>query len=251
MIKCKICRAPAERFAAIDFNRSCPVPGISLEPAGVEVLYCRCSDCGLIFTEALDDWTPEDFAEAIYNASYVAVDPEFVEIRPANMARIVTRDFGHTRTHLRVLDYGAGNGRFAENLRAQGWVDVVSYDPFHPEHARRPSGHFDLVTCFETIEHSPRPRQTFAEIADHLAEDGAIFFTTLVQPPNIIAIDADWWYIGPRNGHVTLFSSKALARLWEAHGLNCYSLSDNFHLAARQVPVWAAHIAERATLNSA
>ena len=247
---CKICRANATKFGTSDLKRHCPVPGFMLPAAGLDVSYYRCTDCGLIFTDAFDDWSAEDFAAAIYNGSYAAVDPDFLGARPTLMAQIVDREFGSVKSRLRVLDYGAGNGQFAEALRARGWTAVFAYDPFNEKHAEPPTGKFDLITSFETVEHSPTPKETFGEIGSFLSQDALIFFTTLVQPPNVTEIGIDWWYIGPRNGHVTLFSWHALARLLNEQGLKSYSLNDNFHAATSGQPIWAESILKQARLNS-
>ena len=58
---------------------------------------------------------------------------------------------------MRVLDYGGGNDVLCHTLRANGFKEAVTYDPMVPEHALKPAGKLDLVTCFETLEHLPDP----------------------------------------------------------------------------------------------
>lgn len=66
---------------------------------------------------------------------------------------------------------------------------------------------------------------------------------TLVQPADILKLRMGWWYIGPRNGHVTLFTRPALSLLWRRHGLTTGSASDNLHVAYRgQPPAFARHL---------
>lgn len=237
---CKICGGATSSFGAVDFNRACGgTPDFALPQAGVRVPYHRCSQCGLIFTEAFDDWTQDDFGSEIYNQDYVRIDPEYPEARPVRNALYVDNLFGRFRSALKVLDYGGGNGRLAEALRARQWRHVATFDPFSAAHRERPLGRFDLITCFETLEHLPDPAATLADIVSFLADDGIVFFSTLLTPEKIAEIGVGWWYIAPRNGHITFYSDRALGRAWAAQQLKCYSLNENFHAAVRGAPTWA------------
>jgi 2-polyprenyl-6-hydroxyphenyl methylase/3-demethylubiquinone-9 3-methyltransferase len=66
-----------------------------------------------------------------------------------------------------------------------------------------------------------------------LTPSGVVLFSTLVQPPELDSIGMAWWYIGPRNGHVSLFSERALAVAWQRHGFTVSSFSPDLHLAFR------------------
>jgi hypothetical protein len=59
---------------------------------------------------------------------------------------------------------------------------AVSYDPMVPAHPRRPQGKFELVTCFETLEHLPNPVGGIALLAECMAEPGLAHITTFAQP---------------------------------------------------------------------
>lgn len=242
-IPCKICGAAAAPLGVVDFNRSCEdVRGLRLARTGVPVAYHRCGDCGLMFTETFDDWSQADFEAHVYNAGYAETDPDYVEKRPQAMAQAVIGAFGGHRADLDVLDYGGGNGRFAELLRAAGFR-CETYDPFNAAFQARPGRRFNLITCFETLEHMPDPVGGAADIASLLTADGAILFATLVQPADIAGVGLGWWYVGPRNGHVTLHSQESLARLWAPSGLSVRSFSDNTHLAWRPPPAaWVRHL---------
>ena len=50
-----------------------------------------------------------------------------------------------------LLDYGAGKGRLAENLKEP--VRVTEYDPAIPEKANCPDSKFRLVVCIDVLEH--------------------------------------------------------------------------------------------------
>jgi 2-polyprenyl-6-hydroxyphenyl methylase/3-demethylubiquinone-9 3-methyltransferase len=120
--------------------------------------------------------------------------------------------------------------------RACGFSEAVTYDPMVPEHAGRPSGKFDLVTCFETLEHLPNPLDGIAKIVECVAEPGAVFYSTLTQPDDFDNHGLSWWYVGPRNGHISIFTKQALAVAWGNYGFRTAPLSQGVHLAFRTLP---------------
>jgi 2-polyprenyl-6-hydroxyphenyl methylase/3-demethylubiquinone-9 3-methyltransferase len=241
---CKACGDEAPLFGVQDFNRSCEeVRGKFLPLRGAPVYYRRCRGCGLLFSDAFDDWADEDFAAHIYNDRYVEVDPDFEAKRPVGNAGLVARSFKDHRGALDVLDYGGGNGRFAAELGQAGFRCAQTYDRFHPAHGERPAGRFNLVTCFETIEHMPDPKAGAADLASFLADDGLLILSTLVQTKEFARDRMHWWYIGPRNGHITLFTYKALARLFGELGLKVFATSSPaMHMICREVPAFARHM---------
>jgi 2-polyprenyl-6-hydroxyphenyl methylase/3-demethylubiquinone-9 3-methyltransferase len=244
---CKICATPAPLYGVVDFNKSCEEFNGKFFPlAGIPVYYRRCPNCGFLFTSAFDDWTGEEFKAHIYNDDYIKFDPGYVESRPATISAMIARTFERDKSRLRVLDYGGGNGRFAEILRNAGFLAAQTYDPFSPAFATLPDGTFDLVTCFETLEHHPDPLAGIAALVRCTGDPGAVVFSTLVQPADFDKHRMNWWYAGPRNGHISLFSRKALALAWQRHGFVLASFNDNYHFAFRQVPDFARHLVKQA-----
>ncbi len=214
---CKLCRTPAPPFDAVDLNKLCSDRDpYAFGLSGVMVPYQRCPTCGFLFTAFFDDWSPADFARFIYNDDYIKVDGAYAEVRPQEMAAFVARKAAHARD-ARILDYGSGLGGLARHLREAGFRDVENYDPFSsPE---RPAGRFDIVTCFEVIEHSTAPLAALEDMRGFLADDGCVLFTTGIQPDDIATRRASWWYVGPRNGHASIFTVDALAMLAARCGL--------------------------------
>jgi hypothetical protein len=240
---CKVCRGDADLFGVQDFSRSCEeARGVFLPPSGVAVAYRRCGRCGLLFSDAFDDWSQEDFAAHIYNEAYGQVDPDFEVERPVANAGVIARSFAAVKDELSILDYGGGNGRFAEELRKAGFPLAATYDRFHPAHSERPAGRFKLVTCFETLEHMPDPAAGAADIASFLAPEALLIVSTLVQPEDIEQQRMNWWYIGPRNGHITLFTHPALAILFARLGLRLLRSVGPMHLFCRRPPEFAKHL---------
>lgn len=238
---CKVCATPSPLYGVVDFHKSClEAYGKRLSLAGVPVYYRRCPRCLFLFTEAFDLWPDQAFLDHIYNADYIRVDPEFADIRPANNASLIASTFEPFCSAIRLLDFGGGNGRLSELLQARGFT-AETYDPFASQR-QRPEERFDLVTCFEVLEHTPTPAATVAQLNQMLAPQGAILFSTLVQPQNIDSLGMSWWYIAPRNGHVSLYSTHALAHLFAAHGLRVASFSEGIHLAYRTIPAFCRQL---------
>jgi SAM-dependent methyltransferase len=234
---CKICAAPSELFGVVDFHRPCLTPGVVHPPlSGVPVYYRRCPACGFLFTDAFDDWSEDEFKVRIYNDDYITVDPDYLTARPTANAGVVAGLWDAHKAGMRVLDYGGGNDVLCSALRGIGFSEAVTYDPMVPEHASRPNGKFDLVTCFETLEHLPDPLAGIARIAECVAEPGAVFYSTLTQPADFDRHGMLWWYIAPRNGHVSIFTKQALALAWARHGFKTAALNDGTHLAFRTLP---------------
>ena len=80
---------------------------------------------------------------------------------------------------------------------------------------------------------------------DLLDEDGLFLFSTLAQPANFNDLGMRWWYIGPRNGHISIFTRQSLAHAFGRHGYKIISLSDNVHLAFRTLPPYLAHLQDQ------
>lgn len=228
IVACKICGGDAKTFGVTDFNRCTNVQ--PFPPSGVQVFYSRCPDCGFLFTVAFDGWTEDQFKRHIYNDDYILADPDFTLARPVENARVISGTWDRFKTGMRILDYGGGNGALTAILCLKGF-DAVSYDPLMGD--PKPEGKFDLVTCFETLEHLPDPMATVAEIVGYVADPGAVFYSTCVQPSDV---DMSWWYIGPRNGHVSLFTEKSLGWLWGRYGFKNATRDETTHMAFRTFP---------------
>lgn len=249
---CKICGDPAALYGVVDFHKTCEEDrGIRFALSGVPIYYRRCASCKFLFTDAFDDWSTEQFKIYIYNDEYSKVDPDYQRIRPHGNAEAVARLWGPFKAETRVLDYGGGNDTFCAMLRDAGFPVAVTYDPMVPEYAERPAGTFDLVTSFETFEHLPDPAAGIASILESAADAGLILFSTMLQPADFDQLGLNWWYVGPRNGHISIFSRQALTAAWGRHGFKIVSLSDNLHLAFRRLPQYLASVQDHPALAAA
>jgi SAM-dependent methyltransferase len=240
-VECKVCAGPSPLFGVVDFHKSCiEAQGRRLAPSGCPIYYRRCQNCGFAFTTAFDAWDQDAFRRHIYNSDYIVVDPDFVEVRPAGNAKLVASSFPDAKASISILDFGGGEGLFAGRLREEGFT-AETYDPFS-SFDRIPNEKFDLITCFEVMEHVPSPKSTVATMVSLLRDPGAILFSTLVQPAEFESIGLNWWYASPRNGHISLYSTQALARLFSPHGMRVASFSPDLHIAYAKVPPFAAHL---------
>lgn len=230
---CKCCGSVAKLFGVVDFNKNCEIVRKQvLEMSGIPIFYHRCASCGFVFTVAFDDWTQEQFLAHIYNAEYALVDPEYLDHRPNNNGELMNELLRGNRS-LRILDYGGGNGQWVAQMKKLGYTDVVCYDPFVKAFAQRPEGLFDCIVCWEVIEHSNKPAEIVRDIGSFLKDPGAVVFSTLMNP-YVYAVD--YWYVAPRNGHLSIFSKEAFRALIDPMGLEFASFNPNVHVLYRQMP---------------
>ena len=224
MRKCKVCGRDASLFDVVDFNKFCGHECYAFGTSGVPVYYFRCPSCEFLFTDFCDEWGPEDYSHLIYNDDYAKVDPDYLGARPireASSMRSVLKGCESSR----LLDYGSGSGIFAEEMTRIGFSKVSNYDPFSSP--TRPSGVFDIITCFEVIEHSPDPIATLHDMMDMLSDRGAIFVGQTLQPFNIEEVRGAWWYLAPRNGHISTYSDVTFSTI--AHAANLHYYRGNFN----------------------
>jgi len=243
-VPCPVCGAPAAMLDVVDFNKCCEeTRGVRLPLSGRAIYYHLCPDCGFCFAPQMYVWSLEDFEARVYNEGYQAVDPDYVQVRPEANAKSLLAMLPDFPAGLRHLDYGGGAGLLSRTLKARGWSSA-SYDPFVDVGvAPEALGSFSLITAYEVFEHVPDVAGLMATLADLLEPEGLVLFTTLLSDGQIGAGQRlTWWYAAPRNGHISLYSRKALARLAARHGFQFGSFTDGFHALWRTRPAWASHL---------
>ncbi|WP_323118337.1 class I SAM-dependent methyltransferase [Burkholderia alba] len=248
---CKCCDGASRLCGVVDFSR-CGADhqaGAKVDPfAGVPVYYYRCEACGFVFTRALDAWTHEDYAAHIYNDDYVRHDPDYLGKRPSENGEMIAKNFPEM-AEANLLDFGSGLGLLEKELKARGFGRVDSYDPYTASAAARASlaAAYRTVLAFEVFEHHPQPRALMAELAGFLDDDGAVLFSTMMAGDAVMAEGIErWWYCAPRNGHISFFAPRTLARLAAQHGLVAGSFNENFHFFyKRSLPAWAARFSHQ------
>lgn len=240
---CPICGDDAFLCGVVDFHKSCiEAEGRFLPKMGIPVYYRQCVRCRFLFCDTFKDWTREDFAAHIYNGDYGLVDPDYELVRPNGNAEMLVKAIGPKLAELRLIDFGGGNGRFAAALREQGF-DAESFDPL--AETATPSAPADIVTAFEVVEHSNQQHQTLHQMLALLKPDGLLLFSTYVQPQGFNPLSAqglNWWYVAPRNGHISIHSRDSLTTLLASQGLSLHSLNHYMHIAFRSLPDFAKHL---------
>ena len=225
-------------FGEVDFQKNCEEHnGLLLPPSGVQVPYYRCGTCGFLFTRFFDHWTQDEFKAHVYNDAYAEVDPDYAATRPESWAKTLADVYAPFLPRMSALDYGGGAGRLAEKLRGTNILRAETWDPFNPAFVAQPEGTFNFITCIEVLEHLPDPKAGMKSLVSHLPGEGAILISTVVQPEDITGIGTKWWYLAPRNGHISLHTARSLAHLLAPLGFN-YSPTPfpHVHWAWREVP---------------
>ena len=101
---------------------------------------------------------------------------------------------------------------------------------------------YESLFGFEVMEHAVFPHHVVATMMGLLKTGGAILLSTLLQPASFETVGLNWWYASPRNGHVSLYSPGALAKLFARYDLRVASFSAGLHLAYKEVPWFATHL---------
>ena len=103
-----------------------------------------------------------------------------------------------------VLDYGTGKGAFPKNLKKTfPDLKVGAYDPAVANFNKKPQSEFDLITCFDVLEHVEREsvHAVLQEIKDMSLK--LVFLQIDIQPAikrlssgrnaHIMLAPQDWW----------------------------------------------------------
>jgi 2-polyprenyl-6-hydroxyphenyl methylase/3-demethylubiquinone-9 3-methyltransferase len=240
VLRCKCCGGRAPIFGVVDFVQNMSFN--KLEMFGIPVYYHRCSACGYMFTTFFDEFTGADFSKWIYNEQYGLVDPGYGESRARDTSKIIAQNFPLAKS-VRILDYGGGTGKVAQFLKEDGFGVVDTYDPFVPEFSKRPEQKYDMIVSFEVMEHSTKPAEMFADVASFMADNGLIFFSTQLQPQDILAQGTRWWYLNPRAGHASTYTPQAIAHVVQPLGLKLACFNELYHILFRNdVPQFARHL---------
>lgn len=228
-MRCKCCGGASVAFAALDFSRSCEDDKKApFARSGEMVPYNQCTKCGFVFTSYFDHWSSEQMTDRIYNADYALADPGFADARPAAFAKALTNWLFQLRQSIAALDYGGGQGALSGLMRQKGF-DYENFDPYFSNNGA-PQRRYELVTSFEVVEHSTNPFKTFSEMLSYLTPNGAVLFSTNLLP---LKATSDWWYIAPRNGHVSIYTAHGLQTLARRLGVRFLTIAEHIHLFYR------------------
>jgi SAM-dependent methyltransferase len=163
----------------------------------------------------------------------------------------------------RLLDVGAGRGRFVAAARAAGY-DALALEPSARgaqaaaelgvpvraetvERAQLPAGEFEVICAWHVLEHLQDPGGALERIAGWLAPGG----TLLLGVPNLASLQArvggECWYHLDVPRHRVHFTPRGLAALLDSSGLEPIRCT---HLLAEHNPfgMWQS-LVNRATVH--
>lgn len=225
---CAVCGETSDRtlFSAPDPD------GRDAEPFRI----ARCEGCALAFVSPRP---PESDLGRYYAAGYYDKPGEDSGrvgrlLAGMFMAERVGRVDG-LRSRGRLLDVGCGEGTFLAAMSRRGWeawgVEISSEGAaraaarpglvIHQKplaECALPSGHFDVITLWHSIEHVSDPGAVLREARRLLKDDGRLFLAF----PNPESWDfklfgARWFHLDPPR-HLNYFSPETMTRLLDAAG---------------------------------
>lgn len=156
----------------------------------VSYRWVRCSVCGLVYANPAPDM---EMLTQLYAKSDQSDYGDETDNIAATYGKYLRKHRELVLNKRRALDVGAGNGFFLRTLLDFGFDSVVGIEPSVIACQNAPSdlrpllvnkmfnssdfdsGTFDLVSCFQTIEHVPDPNNLLASIAELLAPDGIVY----------------------------------------------------------------------------
>jgi 2-polyprenyl-6-hydroxyphenyl methylase/3-demethylubiquinone-9 3-methyltransferase len=240
--RCKVCGSDTVFFDRCDFHNNIKLHhGFFAEPinaSGVELDYHRCTACGFLFSTFMDDWDSAKFSQYVYNRDYPRLDGSYNGARSGALANILYLGFHEKLKQLDILDYGGGSGITTSLLSAFGAKRAITYDPFAG--AARPTGKFNIVSCFEVAEHAVDQKKLAEDLMSFTDFDnGFLFMGTEFQPEDVQAKKKDWWYMAPRVGHISFHTKDSYERLFAPYGLKFLHIEHHTHIGFKKWPLWA------------
>ncbi len=211
--KCKICGGNAvEKFSL----PSSKLTGHPIPELDSDCPYFECTDCKFLFStlhDTLDHTT-------LYDEGYWDnQDPDWSG-RVNQTLRLVlmaNKILNLNPWELKILDFGCGMGTFIAAARDQLQMEVWGHDIIAPRFGKEwfvselPVGKFDVVVACEVIEHLPDPVNILSRMLKSVKPGGVFAFQTAQYDP--ASCHRDWWYLGPANGHISLYSREAFDQL--------------------------------------
>ncbi len=218
ILPCKLCNGPSRIVFGLPHNKKAGHP-IPAEPD--DCWYYQCDDCNFLFTPALD---VADHTEIYDDTYWKKQDPEWYG-RVSQTFRLIAMANEMLKQRLdriEILDFGCGVGAFIESARKDLALKVWGTDILPPRFGKEwflkdlGERKFHVITACEVIEHLPNPREVFANIRQHLKSPGVFAFQTGQWDPKLLG--RDWWYLGPHNGHISLYSREGLDHVFKEMG---------------------------------
>lgn len=159
----------------------------------------------------------------------------------------------------RILDVGAATGVFLNEMRRYGQWELrgVEFSADAADYARSKFGldifpgqieavpwanaSFDVITCWDVLEHLPDPHSALRKMRTLIADDGYLLFSV----PNGGSLDARlfgrYWIGLDQPRHMSVFTLKSLSRLLDEAGFkieSAYCFYGRYTAFALSVQIW-------------
>jgi hypothetical protein len=202
-MRCKICDRAAIGLFDLPSEKC---SGGKMAVPGHPVTYFECTACRFLFANH----------EADYDSEYWKHLDPVPDGRVLETMRLFLWAGGRQQDSW--LDYGCGHGYTVKAAREMG-LEAYGADIGTPQgeylYPIEEAPLVDIVTACEVVEHFTDPVRSFKHVAE-LARRGFAFQTAYYDPDHC---GRDWWYLGPANGHVSLYSVRSLELLAEMVGV--------------------------------
>jgi SAM-dependent methyltransferase len=191
----------------------------------------RCPNCSLV-------WLSHPPKPAEMHLHYTAEYHKLISAGGGKSAKWSQRkaDLARFKQSGTLLDLGCSSGSFLESMRGESWKLFgieMSADTAREARAKSgaevfvgdildapfPAGSFDVITCFDVLEHVYEPRQVVERVATLLKPGGIYYF----QVPNIASAEArvfgTYWQGLELPRHLFHYSPASLRILAKTTGL--------------------------------
>jgi SAM-dependent methyltransferase len=191
--------------------------------------FLHCNECGVIYRDPFPD--AASLARLYYEgwesptSNTRETGSTDTAIASSLINSLVKTLGGRSLVGMRVIDYGAGRGAMALELKRRG-AHVVAVEPFGCDYlielgvsayrdlSDLPAAlRFDGIVCLEVIEHLRDPRGVMASLYGRLSSGGWLLVTT----PNAAGLPAKLmgqrWREATKPGHIVLFTPAAIRKI--------------------------------------
>jgi SAM-dependent methyltransferase len=226
-MKCKICDGAARHVFDLPAMKVTAGDLIPHNDDGRIAPFYECEDCRFLFSDIKD--AEDGFYETEYLGNSYLPEPGS-EIQYMRLLHLAAQLIHKPLWRCRILDFGCGVGHFVKAGRtylglnvwgfdlAQNGTQVTGGEPDPHIFSRPPDQRFDIVVSREVVEHFTDPRGSFQLMKRLLEPGGVIAFQTNLYLPG--KHDRTWDYIGPMNGHISLYARPTLRALQRQLGVS-------------------------------
>lgn len=202
----------------------------------------QCRKCGVVYSNPILEHT---ILEKLYKKSVLDYGEHIANLQKTYGFYLRKLEkFGIRKN--RILEIGCGNGFFLEEAHTQGYKEVYGVEPSMQavskassyikkrikidifRHGLYERQFFDVICCFQTLDHLPDPNAVLRECFYVLKKGGLVLFLNhdvesfsarlLKNRSPIIDIE-----------HTYLFSKKTMRQLFEKHGFQVLAVENSFN----------------------